>query len=179
MTARAAPRGPARMPGTPIGKAVSVTGQYYRQLERAFPSGANWLVCGWLATSESDTKPLAVGSTTIGVAGGKALVVQRAVRIGRSVIVRMRRLGVQSGEHLILRLKAPGWRGKVRQFRGSSLALTVHMQLPARPLRRRDRDGPPRPLRRLDHHANARDPPAPPRLTRRSRCDGRPAGRSR
>ena len=122
--------------GTPIGKAVSVTGQYYRQLERAFPSGANWLVCGWLATSESDTKPLAVGSTTIGVAGGKALVVQRAVRIGRSVIVRMRRLGVQSGERLILKLKAPGWRGKVRQFRGSSLALTVHMQLPARPLRR-------------------------------------------
>jgi hypothetical protein len=122
--------------GSPIGKAVAVSGQYYRQLERAFPSGASWLVCGWLATSESDTKPLAVGSTTIGVAGGKALAVQRAVRIGRSVIVRLRRLNVESGERLILRLKAPGWRGKVRQFRGSSSALTVHMTLPSRPLTR-------------------------------------------
>ena len=167
------------MPGTPIGKAVSVTGQYYRQLERAFPSGANWLVCGWLATSESDTKPLAVGSTTIGVAGGKALVVQRAVRIGRTVIVRMRRLGVQSGEHLILRLKAPGWRGKVRAVqRLVARADRAHAAARA-PAEAGDRDGPARPLRRLDHRANARDPPAPPRLTRRSRCDGRLAGRSR
>jgi hypothetical protein len=122
--------------GSPIGKAVAVSGQYYRQLERAFPSGANWLVCGWLATSESDSKPLAVGSTVIGVAGGKALAVQRAVRIDRTVIVRMRRVGHERGEQLIIRLKAPGWKGKVRRFTGSSMALTVHMQLPKRPLRR-------------------------------------------
>ena len=57
------------------------------------------------------------------------------MRIGRTVIVRATRTGVQSGERLILRLAAPGWKGKVRVFRGSSLGLTVHLQLPQRPLK--------------------------------------------
>jgi hypothetical protein len=122
-------------PGTPIGKPVAVSGQYYRQLERSFPSGGNWLVCGWLATSETDTKPLVIASASIPVAGGPPLAVQRAVRIGRTVIVRVRRTAIQSGEYVILRLKAPNWKGKVRKFRGSSQALTVHMQLPQRPLK--------------------------------------------
>jgi hypothetical protein len=122
-------------PGTPIGKPVAVNGQYYRQLERSFPAGGNWLVCGWLATSETDTKALAVANTSIPVAGGPALAVQRAVRIGRTVIVRVRRLGIQSGEYVILRLKAPGWKGRVRNFHGASQALTVHMLLPQRPLK--------------------------------------------
>jgi hypothetical protein len=61
--------------------------------------------------------------------------VQRAVRIERTVIVRIRRLAIQSGEYVILRLKAPGWKGKLRKFRGSSQALTVHMTLPERPLK--------------------------------------------
>jgi hypothetical protein len=123
-------------PGTPIGKSVAVNGQYYRQLERSFPSGGNWLVCGWLATSETDTKALVVASTSIPLAGGPALAVQRAVRIGRTVIVRVRRLGIQSGEYVILRLEAPSWKGRVRKFTGSSQALTVHMLLPQRPLKR-------------------------------------------
>jgi hypothetical protein len=123
-------------PGTPIGKSVAVNGQYYRQLERSFPSGGNWLVCGWLATSETDTKALVVASTSIPLAGGPALAVQRAVRIGRTVIVRVRRLGIQSGEYVILRLNAPSWKGRVRKFTGSSQALTVHMLLPPRPLKR-------------------------------------------
>ena len=122
-------------PGTPIGKAVAVNGQYYRQLERSFPSGGNWLVCGWLATSESDSKPLVVASASVPIAGGPALAVQRAVRIDRSVIVRIRRLDIQSGEYVILRLKSPNWKGKVRKFTGHSQALTVHMQLPLRPLK--------------------------------------------
>jgi hypothetical protein len=123
-------------PGTPIGKSVAVNGQYYRQLERSFPSGGSWLVCGWLATSETDTKALVVASTSIPLAGGPALAVQRAVRIGRTVIVRVRRLGIQSGEYVILRLNAPSWKGRVRKFTGSSQALTVHMLLPPRPLKR-------------------------------------------
>jgi hypothetical protein len=122
-------------PGTPIGKPVAVNGQYYRQLERSFPSGGNWLVCGWLATSETDSKALVVASTSIPVAGGPALAVQRAVRIGRTVIVRVRRLGIQSGEYVILRLKAPSWKGRLRRFTGTSQALTVHMLLPQRPLK--------------------------------------------
>jgi hypothetical protein len=122
-------------PGVPIGKPVAVNGQYYRQLERSFPSAGNWLVCGWLATSETDTKPLVVSSASIPMAGGPQLAVQRAVRIGRTVIVRVRRLGIQSGERVILRLKAPGWKGRVRQFSGSSQALTVHMLLPPRQLK--------------------------------------------
>jgi hypothetical protein len=127
---------PRSDPGTAIGKPVAVSGQYYRQLERSFPSGGNWIVCGWLATSESDSKPLAVASTIVGVAGGPALAVQRAVRIDRTVIVRIRRLDVQSGEYVILRLRSPSWKGKVRKFRGHSQALTVHMSLPQRPLKR-------------------------------------------
>jgi hypothetical protein len=126
---------PSSDAGARIGKSVAVSGQYYRQLERAFPAGGNWLVCGWLATSETDTKALAVGSTTISIAGGAPLVVQRAVRIGQSVILRVRRVGVETGEYVIFRLKAPNWKGKVRRFRGSSLAMTVHMVLPQRPLR--------------------------------------------
>jgi hypothetical protein len=122
-------------PGTPIGKPVAVSGQYYRQLERSFPSGGNWLVCGWLATSETDTRPLVIASASIPIAGGPPLAVQRAVRIDRTVIVRVRRTAIQSGEYVILRLKAPDWKGKVRKFRGSSQALTVHMQLPQRPLK--------------------------------------------
>jgi hypothetical protein len=122
-------------PGAPIGKAVAVNGQYYRQLERSFPSGGNWLVCGWLATSETDSKPLVVASASVPVAGGPALAVQRAVRIDRAVIVRIRRLDIQSGEYVILRLKSPNWKGKVRKFTGRSQALTVHMQLPPRPLK--------------------------------------------
>jgi hypothetical protein len=125
---------PSSDPGTPIGKPVAVSGQYYRQLERSFSAGGNWLVCGWLATSETDTKALVVSSTSIPVAGAPALAVQRAVRIGRTVIVRVRRLGIQSGEYVILRLEAPGWKGRVRRFNGSSQALTVHMLLPQRPL---------------------------------------------
>ena len=127
---------PSIDPGTRIGKPVAVSGQYYRQLERSFPSGGNWLVCGWLATSETDSKPLVVASTVVAVAGGPPLAVQRAVRIGRTVIVRVRRTAIQSGEYVILRLEAPGWKGRVRKFRGSSQGLTVHMLLPARPLRR-------------------------------------------
>jgi hypothetical protein len=126
---------PSSDPGTPIGKPVAVSGQYYRQLERSFPSGGNWLVCGWLATSESDSKPLAVANTLVGIAGGPALAVQRAVRIGRTVIVRVRRLDIQSGEYVIVRLRSPGWKGKVRKFVGHSQALTVHMSLPQRPLK--------------------------------------------
>ena len=114
---------------------MAVDGQYYRQLERSFPTGGNWLVCGWLATSETDSRPLVVASASIPVAGGPALAVQRAVRIGRSVIVRVRRIGIQSGEYVILRLKAPGWKGRVRRFTGPSQGLTVHMLLPRRPLR--------------------------------------------
>jgi hypothetical protein len=127
---------PSSDAGVPIGKPVAVSGQYYRQLERSFPSGGNWIVCGWLATSESDTKALAVASATIPVVGGPALAVQSAVRIGRTVIVRVRRLDIQSGEYVILRLKAPSWKGKVRKFTGHSQALTVHMLLPQRPLKR-------------------------------------------
>ena len=127
---------PSSDEGVPIGKPVAVSGQYYRQLERSFPSGGNWVVCGWLATSERDTKALAVASATIPVAGGPALAVQSAVRIGRTVIVRIRRLDIQSGEYVILRLKAPSWKGKVRKFTGHSQALTVHMLLPQRPLKR-------------------------------------------
>jgi hypothetical protein len=127
---------PSSDAGVPIGKPVAVSGQYYRQLERSFPSGGNWIVCGWLATSESDTKALAVANATIPVAGGPALAVQSAVRIGRTVIVRIRRLDIQSGEYVILRLKAPSWKGKVRKFTGHSQALTVHMLLPQRPLKR-------------------------------------------
>ncbi len=115
---------------------MAVSGQYYRQLERSFPSGGNWLVCGWLATSETDSKPLVVANAVVAVAGGPPLAVQRAVRIGRTVIVRVRRTAIQSGEYVILRLEAPGWKGRVRKFRGSSQGLTVHMLLPARPLRR-------------------------------------------
>jgi hypothetical protein len=126
---------PSSDPGARIGKPVAVTGQYYRQLERSFPSGGNWLVCGWLATSETDSKPLAVANAIVTVAGGPALAVQRAVRIARTVIVRIRRLDVQSGEYVILRLEAPSWKGKVRKLRGSSQALTVHMTLPTRPLK--------------------------------------------
>ena len=92
-------------------------------------------MCGWLATSETDTKPLVIASASIPVAGGPPLAVQRAVRIDRTVIVRVRRTAIQSGEYVILRLKAPNWKGKVRKFRGSSQALTVHMQLPQRPLK--------------------------------------------
>jgi hypothetical protein len=121
-------------PGTPIGKAVAVSGQYYRQLERAFPGGGSWLVCGWLATKETDSKPIAVSSATVAIAGGPSLAVQRAVRIGRAVILRLRRLNVQSGETVIVRLKAPGWKGRTRSFTGKSPALTVHMVLPKRPL---------------------------------------------
>jgi hypothetical protein len=127
---------PRSDPGMPIGKAVAVNGQYYRQLERAFPTGGSWLVCGWLATSESDSKPLAVASATIPIAGGPTLGVQRAVRIGRTVILRLRRSNVQPGEIVIVRLKAPGWNGRTRRFTGSSPALTVHMLLPKRPLTR-------------------------------------------
>ena len=126
---------PSIDPGTPIGRSVAVTGQYYRQLERSFPTGGNWLVCGWLATSENDAKPLVASSAIVTVAGGPALAVQRAVRLGRTVIVRVRRLGIQGGEYVILRLEAPGWSGRVRRFRGSSQALTVHMTLPRRPLK--------------------------------------------
>jgi hypothetical protein len=121
-------------PGAPIGKAIAVSGQYYRQLERAFPAGGSWLVCAWLATSEGDSKPLATANTTIAIGGGAPLAVQRAVRIGRSVVIRLRRLNVQSHETLIVRLKAPGWKGRTRRFTGSSPALTVHMLLPKRPL---------------------------------------------
>jgi hypothetical protein len=127
---------PSIDPGARIGKSVAVSGQFYHQLERSFPAGGNWIVCGWLATGESDSKALAVGSTTITIAGGAPLVVQRAVRIGQNVIVRVRRLGVESGEYVIFRLKAPGWKGKTRQLRGSSQAMTVHMRLPSRPLKR-------------------------------------------
>ena len=64
-----------------------------------------------------------------------AVLRSRAVRIDRTVIVRVRRTAIQSGEYVILRLKAPNWKGKVRKFRGSSQALTVHMLLPKRPLK--------------------------------------------
>jgi hypothetical protein len=121
-------------PGAPIGRSIAVSGQYYRQLERAFPGGGSWLVCGWLATSETDSKPLAVASTTVAIAGGPSLAVQRAVRIGRTVILRIRRQNVQSGEIVIVRLAAPGWKGRTRRFTGRSPALTVHMLLPRRPL---------------------------------------------
>ncbi len=61
---------------------------------------------------------------------------QRAVRIGRTVILRLRRSNVRPGELVIVRLKAPGWKGRTRRFTGSSPALTVHMLLPKRPLTR-------------------------------------------
>lgn len=126
---------PSSDPGRAIGKPVPVSGQYYRQLERSFPTGGNWLVCGWLATSERDSRPLVVASASVPVAGGPALAVQRAVRIARQVIVRVRRTDIQSGEYVILKLRSPSWKGKVRKFRGSSQALTAHMTLPPRPLK--------------------------------------------
>jgi hypothetical protein len=127
---------PKSDPGTPIGKSTAIHGQFYKQLERAFPSGGSWLVCGWIASSESDSKPFSVISTTVPIIGGPPLAIQAAVRMGRTVLIRLRRESVQSGEHVIVRLKAPGWKGRVRTFSGHSASLSVHFLLPLRPLSR-------------------------------------------
>jgi hypothetical protein len=127
---------PAADPGSPIGKATSVTGQFYKQLERPFSSGGSWLVCAWLASSEKDGHPLQVASTTAPIVGGPPLALQAAVRTGRTVLVRLRRTDVRSGESVIVRVKAPGWKGRTRRFTGHSAVLTIHFLLPVRPLKR-------------------------------------------
>ena len=156
---------PRSDPGTPIGKPVAVDGQYYRQLERSFPTGGNWLVCGWLATSETDSRPLVVASASIPVAGGPALAVQRAVRIGRSVIVRVRRIGIQSGEYVILRLKAGRAAALHRPVPGPHGA---HAAASA-PAQGSHGHGAAHPIGRGHHHAHAGDPSAAPRLSRACR----------